>query len=126
MDATRKPKNTIWICFNNNAQEAAEFYVASFPDSRMTSVLHAPGDNPIGKKGDVLAVESTVLGVHCMGMNTGPVFQHREAFSFQITPRVLTDAMSAGGLGAERAFAAMMTMKNIDVAAVEAAVGQNA
>lgn len=124
MDATGNPKNTICICFNNNAQEAAEFYGASFPDSPVTSVFHAPVDNPIGKKGDVLAVEFTVLGVHCMGMNTGPVFQHSEAFSFQVTPRVLTDAMPAGGLGAERAFAAIMTMKKIDVAAVEAAVGQ--
>lgn len=126
MDATRKPKNTICICFNNNAQEAAEFFAASFLDSHGTSVFHHPGDNPIGKKGDVLAVEFTVPGVHCMEIITGPVFQHSEAFSFQITPRVLTDAVPAGGPGAERAFAAMMTMKNIDVAAVEAAVGQNA
>ncbi len=42
--------------------------------------------------------------------------------SWQITPTVLTDAMAAGGAAAERAFAAMMTMKKIDVAAIEAAV----
>ena len=42
--------------------------------------------------------------------------------SWQITPRALTDAMKAGGPGAKRAFEAMMQMKKIDVAAIEAAV----
>ena len=41
--------------------------------------------------------------------------------SWQITPRTLTEAMAAGGGEAKRAFAAMMTMKKIDVAAIEAA-----
>ena len=41
---------------------------------------------------------------------------------WQITPRVLTDAMAAGGDTAKRAFAAMIEMKKIDVAAIEAAV----
>jgi predicted 3-demethylubiquinone-9 3-methyltransferase (glyoxalase superfamily) len=41
--------------------------------------------------------------------------------SWQITPRVLTDAMAAGGAEAKRAFDAMMTMQKIDVAAIEAA-----
>ena len=43
-------------------------------------------------------------------------------FSWQITPRALLEAMSAGGDGAKRAFDAMMTMHKIDVAAIEAAV----
>ena len=41
--------------------------------------------------------------------------------SWQITPRVLTEAMQAGGDEARRAFEAMMSMKKIDVAAIEAA-----
>jgi len=41
--------------------------------------------------------------------------------SWQITPRVLTDALAAGGEEAKRAFAAMMTMQKIDVARIEAA-----
>lgn len=45
----------------------------------------------------------------------------RWGVSFQITPRVLMDAMAAGGPEAKRAFDAMMTMKKIDVAAIEAA-----
>jgi predicted 3-demethylubiquinone-9 3-methyltransferase (glyoxalase superfamily) len=42
--------------------------------------------------------------------------------SWQITPRVLTDAMAKGGDVAKRAFAAMMPMGKIDVAKIEAAV----
>jgi predicted 3-demethylubiquinone-9 3-methyltransferase (glyoxalase superfamily) len=41
--------------------------------------------------------------------------------SWQITPRALTDALSAGGDEAKRAFQAMMSMKKIDVAAIMAA-----
>ena len=45
----------------------------------------------------------------------------RWGLSWQITPRALTDALWAGGAEAKRAFEAMMTMKKIDVAAIEAA-----
>ncbi|MDE2437269.1 MAG: VOC family protein [Sphingomonadales bacterium] len=43
-------------------------------------------------------------------------------FSWQITPRALTDAMAKGGETSRRAFEAMMTMRKIDIAAIEAAV----
>jgi predicted 3-demethylubiquinone-9 3-methyltransferase (glyoxalase superfamily) len=46
----------------------------------------------------------------------------RWGLNWQITPRALTDAMKQGGDGAKRAFAAMMEMKKIDVAKIEAAV----
>ncbi len=46
----------------------------------------------------------------------------RWGISWQITPRVLTDALAQGGNAAQRAFAAMMTMGKIDVAVIEAAV----
>lgn len=42
--------------------------------------------------------------------------------SWQITPRILTEAMTAGGEVAKRAFAAMMEMRKVDVAKIEAAV----
>lgn len=44
----------------------------------------------------------------------------RWGLSWQITPRVLTDALAAGGEEARRAFEAMLTMKKIDIAAIEA------
>jgi predicted 3-demethylubiquinone-9 3-methyltransferase (glyoxalase superfamily) len=45
----------------------------------------------------------------------------RWGVNWQITPRTLTEALAAGGDEAARAFAAMMTMRKIDVAAIEAA-----
>ena len=79
-----KAKNTICLWFDKDAQEAARFYSATFPDSKVGAVHHAPGDYPSGKKGDVLTVEFTVLGIPCFGLNGGPAFKHTEAFSFQI------------------------------------------
>ena len=45
----------------------------------------------------------------------------RWGINWQITPRVLTEAIAAGGAEAKRAFEAMMDMKKIDVAKIEAA-----
>lgn len=45
----------------------------------------------------------------------------RWGVSWQITPRTLTEAMAAGGAEAKRAFEAMMPMKKIDVAKIDAA-----
>ena len=45
----------------------------------------------------------------------------RWGVSWQITPRTLIDALAVGGEEAKRAFDAMMTMKKIDVAAIDAA-----
>ena len=140
-------KNTICLWYQKDAEEAARFYAATFPDSAVQGVHHAPSDFPSGKQ------------VACMGLNGGPAFSQSEAFSFQIatedqaetdrywndiienrgtssqcgwskdkwglswqiTPRVLTEAMAAGGDEARRAFATMMTIQKIDVAAIEAA-----
>ncbi len=153
------PKATICLWFDTEAEAAARFYAATFPDSAVHAVHRAPGDYPSGKAGDVLTVEFSVAGIPCLGLNGGPVFPQSEAFSFQIatddqaetdrlwnaivtnggresdcgwckdrwglswqiTPRTLTDALAAGGDEAKRAFAAMMTMQKIDVAAIDAA-----
>ena len=45
----------------------------------------------------------------------------RWGLSWQITPRALVDALAAGGAEAKRAFEAMMAMKKIDIAAIQAA-----
>ena len=45
----------------------------------------------------------------------------RWGLSWQITPRALTDALAAGGDESRRAYAVMMTMRKIDIAAIEAA-----
>ncbi|MBP9058658.1 MAG: VOC family protein [Candidatus Pacebacteria bacterium] len=80
------PKNTICLWFDKDAQAAAHFYAATFPDSKVTAVFHAPSDFPDGgKEGDLLMVEFTVCGIPCIGLNGGPRFKQSEAFSFQIT-----------------------------------------
>ena len=77
-------KNTICLWYDGDAEEAARFYAKTFPDSSVGAVHRAPGDFPSGKKGDVLTVEFTVMGVPCLGLNGGPAFKHSEAFSFQV------------------------------------------
>src|SRR5688500_3145745 len=59
------PKNTICLWYNRDALDAAKFYAATFPDSKVTAVHNAPSDYPSGKAGDVLTVEFTVLGIPC-------------------------------------------------------------
>jgi len=152
---------SLCLWYDKDAEEAANFYAATFPGSRVGAVHRAPGDFPGGKQGDALTVDFTVLGIPCVGLNGGPIFPHSEAFScqvhtdtqeetdrywnaivgnggqesacgwckdkwgvnWQITPRALTDAtMGSDPAVAKRAFDAMMTMKKIDIAAIEAAV----
>ena len=153
-------KNTICLWYNGAAEDAARFYAKTFPDSSVTAVHRAPGDNPSSKRGEVLTVEFTVMGIPCIGLNGGSAFKHCEAFSFQvatadqaetdrywnaiignggresecgwckdrwgiswqITPVVLIEAYTGTDrAAAKRAFDAMMTMRKIDVAAIEAA-----
>jgi predicted 3-demethylubiquinone-9 3-methyltransferase (glyoxalase superfamily) len=77
-------KNTICLWYDGDAEEAANFYARTFPDSFVSAVHLAPGDYPAGKQGDVLTVEFTVMGIPCLGLNGGPGVQHNEAFSFQV------------------------------------------
>jgi 2-polyprenyl-6-hydroxyphenyl methylase/3-demethylubiquinone-9 3-methyltransferase len=77
-------KNTICLWYNNDALDAATFYAKTFPNSSVGRVMHAPGDYPDGKQGNVLTVEFTVAGIPCLGLNGGPQFKQTEAFSFQI------------------------------------------
>ncbi len=154
-------KNTVCLWYESAAQEAAEFYARTFPDSAVHAIRRAPADFPSGKEGDILTVEFTVMGIPCVGLNGGPAFKHSEAFSFQvatddqaetdrlwdaivgnggeesvcgwckdkwgiswqISPRVLLDAVAGSDPAkAKRAFEAMMKMRKIDVAAIEAAI----
>jgi predicted 3-demethylubiquinone-9 3-methyltransferase (glyoxalase superfamily) len=78
------PKIAPCLWFNGRAEEAANFYAATFPNSGVNSVNRAPGDYPSGKTGDVLTVEFTVLGAPFVGLNGGPQFKFSEAVSFMV------------------------------------------
>jgi predicted 3-demethylubiquinone-9 3-methyltransferase (glyoxalase superfamily) len=77
-------KNTLCLWYDKDAEAAARFYAATFPDSAVTAVFRAPTDYPAGKAGDVLTVHFTLCGIPCIGLNGGPAFPQTEAFSFQI------------------------------------------
>ncbi len=77
-------KNTICLWFDHDAEAAAHFYAATFPDSQVHAVHRAPADFPSGKAGQVLTVDFTVAGIPCMGLNGGPGYTQTQAFSFQI------------------------------------------
>src|SRR5437588_11007294 len=101
-------KNTVCLWFDKDAEQAARFYAATFPNSKVLAVHKAPGDFPSGKEGDVLTVQFTVLGIPCLGLNGGPAFKHNEAFSFQVatTDQAETDRYwnaNRGQGGEERA-----------------------
>jgi predicted 3-demethylubiquinone-9 3-methyltransferase (glyoxalase superfamily) len=80
---TAKIQPCLW--FDMNAEEAANFYAATFPNTRIDAIHHAPGDYPAGKKGNVLTVEMTILGMPFLLLNGGPQFTFDEAISFQVS-----------------------------------------
>ncbi|HET9355021.1 MAG TPA: VOC family protein [Sphingomicrobium sp.] len=73
------------------AREAASFYAATFPDSRVGESMTAPGDYSSGTKGDELTVEFTVLGRAFVGLNGGPEFKPNEAVSFMVVTEDQTE-----------------------------------
>jgi predicted 3-demethylubiquinone-9 3-methyltransferase (glyoxalase superfamily) len=149
----------ICLWYQSDAEAAARFYAATFPNSSVGKVHKAPADNPSVKAGEPLTVDFTLLGIPCLGLNGGPHFKQSEAFSFQvitedqaetdrywnaivgnggqesmcgwckdkwgvswqITPRILAEAMAGDPARSKRIFEAMMKMKKIDIAALEAA-----
>lgn len=97
------PRQKIIPClwFDKQGEEAAAFYVSLFPDSRIDTIVHSPGDYPSGQAGDVLVVEFTLAGNRYTALNGGPHFTFNEAISLQIDCEDqaevdrLTEALSA-------------------------------
>lgn len=77
------------IWFDNQAEEAANFYVAVFPDSEIKTTTYYPesaeAQRVSGKPaGTVLTVELTIEGTDFVLLNGGPEFKPNEAISFMV------------------------------------------
>lgn len=156
-----KRKAAVFLWFDTEAEAAAEFYAATFPDSHVDNVIRVPEGAPSAPAGTVQVVEMTLLGLPYALLNAGPHVQPNDAYSlqvytedqaetdrlwdaivdnggepimcgwckdrwgyrWQITPRILMEALSHPDRDASaRAQAAMMEMQKIDIAGIEAAL----
>lgn len=77
------PKITPNLWFDDNALEAAEFYVSVFPRSEVRNVMRYTEAGP-GEPGTVVTVEFVLDGQTFVGINGGPQFAFDEAVSFEI------------------------------------------
>jgi len=151
------PKITPFLWFDNNAEQAADFYVSVFPNSRRTHELRTSDAGP-GPKGSILTIEFELDGQRFVALNGGPDHQFNEAVSFyisckdqaeidhywskllegggspiacgwlkdrfglrwQVVPQNIGQLVSTPG-----AMRAMMTMKKLDIAALDEAAKES-
>lgn len=74
---------TPFLWFNTQAEDAAKFYAALFPDSRILQVSHY-GKNMPGPEGAVMVVDAQIAGQRVQLMNGGPSFTLNMAFSLMV------------------------------------------
>ncbi len=151
---------TVSTClwFDDQAQEAAAFYMSLFPNSRIIDTKYYLEGSP-RPAGSVLTVQFTLDGTEYVALNGGPQFKFspavslvaycdtqeeadtlwhklseggqkgqcgwltdRYGVSWQIVPRALLKLLNTSDSAAsQRAFAAMMKMTKLDIAAVQRA-----
>ena len=91
------------LWFSEKAEEAARFYAALIPNSRVDTVTTLPADTPSGPEGSVQVVEFTLAGQPFMAINAGPLDPFNHAISFLINCDTqeevdrLWSALSEGG-----------------------------
>jgi predicted 3-demethylubiquinone-9 3-methyltransferase (glyoxalase superfamily) len=71
------------LWFDTEAEQAAEFYISVFDDSRIVNVMRYTEAGP-REAGMVMTVEFELDGQRFMGINGGPEFKFDEAVSFEI------------------------------------------
>lgn len=150
----------IFLMLESGAEQAAEFYASTFPDSAITNVLRPQESVPGTAAGAVQLVEMTLCGMPAVLLNSGQPIAPNQTFSiqvytedqaetdrlwyavtgnggepimcgwckdkwgfhWQITPRILMEAMAdPDPAAAMRVQEAMLSMTNIDIAAIKAA-----
>jgi len=154
-------KAKVFLWFDSEAEDAANFYAETFPDTRIDTVVRPKSDVAGTQEGAVQIVEMTLFGLPYVLLNAGPHTTPNDAYSlqvytddqaetdrywkaivenggeeimcgwckdkwgfrWQITQRVLMAALSHPDPAASRrAQDAMLQMKKIDIAAIEAAI----
>ena len=146
------------LWFDDQAEEAANFYISVFKNSKIKEISHYTGEEPSGEKGSVLTVKFELDGEEFMALNGGPQFKFTEAVSFvincdtqeemdyywakltadggeevqcgwltdkyglswQVVPTKF-DEWSKDSAGFQRVMRALMQMKKLDLAALQAA-----
>ena len=76
-------KITTFLWFDNNAEEAANFYVSIFKNSKILNTVRY-GDLGPGPKGTVMTIEFELDGQRFTGLNGGPTFKFTEAISLVV------------------------------------------
>jgi predicted 3-demethylubiquinone-9 3-methyltransferase (glyoxalase superfamily) len=76
-------KITPFLWFDNQAEEAANFYVSVFKDGKIKQIARY-GDAGPGPKGSVMVVDFEINGQEFTALNGGPTFKLSEAVSFVV------------------------------------------
>jgi predicted 3-demethylubiquinone-9 3-methyltransferase (glyoxalase superfamily) len=97
-----KQRITPFLWFDGQAEEAANFYVSIFPNSKVLSASRYCEGGP-GPKGTVMTVDFELDGLSCTALNGGPMFKFTEAISLVVHCETQAevdhywDKLSAGG-----------------------------
>jgi predicted 3-demethylubiquinone-9 3-methyltransferase (glyoxalase superfamily) len=81
MPIDRKITPHLW--FDSNAEEAVNFYVSLFANSKIGKIAHYTDAGP-GPKGSVMSISFTLNGQDYAAINAGPIFKFNEAVSFLV------------------------------------------
>ena len=77
-------KITPFLWYSSEAEEAAKFYPAIFPDSRVVRVTALPSESPSGPPGSVKVVDFVLFGEAFVAMSAGPLDPFNHAVSFVV------------------------------------------